>query len=46
MKRYFICRKCEVRFDLEVLDVREAKERRIPVQPVRCIKCGGAVEQD
>lgn len=45
IKIKFMCRKCGYKFEIEVFEEGEAEEKRKPSRPVRCLKCGGAVER-
>lgn len=42
-KRRFICDRCRMDFELEVLEQGEAERKGIPTTPVCCLKCGGPV---
>ena len=44
VKRRFICKRCGERFELEVFEPGEARERRQPAYPVQCPHCHGPVE--
>lgn len=39
-KKKYICRKCEHKFEKEVISREEALERKINLTPVRCPNCG------
>jgi len=40
-----ICIKCGYKFEKEVFEKDEAKEKKLRPYPVRCPKCGGSVEK-
>ena len=45
-KSRFICKRCGHKFEVEVFEPGEAKEKRMPSGPVRCPECGsGEVEK-
>lgn len=46
LRRKYICTKCGHKFEAQVVEREEAKEKRIPTRPVRCPKCNGPVERN
>jgi len=45
-KQRFVCNQCGNRFEVEVYEKGEAKEKKVPVYPVRCPKCQGSVSEN
>ncbi len=41
----FVCKNCGYKFETKVFEPGEAEEKGIPTGPVRCPKCGNAVER-
>jgi len=40
-KRRFYCDRCQIDFEVEVVEPGEAEEKRLFTKPVACPKCGG-----
>ncbi len=40
-----ICKKCGYKFEAEVFEPGEAKEKRLPSSSIHCPKCGGEVDK-
>lgn len=45
IKRRFICKGCGHKFEIDVFEEGEAEEKRLATRPIRCPRCGGAVER-
>jgi len=41
----FICKNCGNKFEMDVFEPEEARERRLPSCSVSCPKCGGPAEK-
>lgn len=41
----FICKNCRNKFEMDVFEPGEAREKRLPSRPVSCPKCGGPAEK-
>lgn len=41
----FICKRCGHKFETDVFEPGEAKEKRLPSSPIRCPKCRGEVDK-
>lgn len=44
-KMKFICKQCGYKFEKEIFEKGEARDKGLKSYPIRCPKCGGPVDK-